>query len=429
MAMTNIGKLVAFAMSCFLIIFGFPGQSVGISALTESILDTTGISRNLFSTIYMISMFIAGILSLMGGVLIGKIGIKKSVMVTLLLWTTVLALLGWSASFYDSIFVGILNKKTYFIVVFSLALPLLRFFAKSMMIMLGRIQIMEIFHKNYGMAFAIVGVAMSIIAGLAPRIMHNLSSGGLWCDAYSSLATFSVFSFFIFLFFFPNTSSRKFTDGKLNFVEDKNLGSSNINDRFHILKLLKQRIFWCLTLPIIIQASILGGIAIHVVDIFDEKGLNPSTARGSYLYMSCCVIAANFVFGKIFSKRTLKSCILAMLFFQLCGLIGLNMVSTKTGFVAYILCMGFAWGAYNITISAAFSEVFGHKNISNILGIVYSLLMIIEAGSIPLMSISRTLMGSYFIFIKFIILMIISSIIFVSLNFPRFLKNEAECLS
>jgi hypothetical protein len=99
------------------------------------------------------------------------------------------------------------------------------------------------------------------------------------------------------------------------------------------------------------------------------------------------------------------------------------------GFVAYILCMGFAWGAYNITISAAFSEVFGHKNISNILGIVYSLLMVTEAGSIPLMSISRTLMGSYFIFIRCIILMIISSIIFVALNFPRFLKNEAECFS
>ena len=86
MAMTNIGKLVAFAMSCFLIIFGFPGQSVGISALTESILDTTGMSRNLFSTIYMISMLVAGILSLVGGVLIGKIGIKRSVMFSLFIW-------------------------------------------------------------------------------------------------------------------------------------------------------------------------------------------------------------------------------------------------------------------------------------------------------------------------------------------------------
>ena len=130
MAMTNIGKLVAFAMSCFLIIFGFPGQSVGISALTESILDTTGMSRNLYSTIYMISMLVAGILSLVGGVLIGKIGIKRSVMFSLFIWTIVLALLGWSNSLYDSIFVGIFNKKTYFIVVFSLALPLLRFFYK-----------------------------------------------------------------------------------------------------------------------------------------------------------------------------------------------------------------------------------------------------------------------------------------------------------
>jgi hypothetical protein len=38
-------------------------------------------------------------------------------------------------------------------------------------------------------------------------------------------------------------------------------------------------------------------------------------------------------------------------------------------------------------------------------------------------------MGSYFIFIRCIILMIISSIIFVSLNFPKLIKNEAECLS
>ena len=62
----------------------------------------------------MISMLVAGILSLAGGIFIGKIGIKKSVIGTLLLWIIVLASLEWNASLYDFIFLGIFNKK-YFI--------------------------------------------------------------------------------------------------------------------------------------------------------------------------------------------------------------------------------------------------------------------------------------------------------------------------
>ena len=66
-------------------------------------------------------------------------GIKKSVMGTLLFWIIVLASLEWNASLYDFIFVGIFNKK-YFISSrhFPWLCHLLRFFAKEMMIILGR---------------------------------------------------------------------------------------------------------------------------------------------------------------------------------------------------------------------------------------------------------------------------------------------------
>ena len=69
----------------------------------------------------------------------GRSELKKSVIGTLLLWIIVLASLEWNASLYDFIFVGIFNKKIlYFITALPLASPLLRFFAKEMMIILGR---------------------------------------------------------------------------------------------------------------------------------------------------------------------------------------------------------------------------------------------------------------------------------------------------
>ena len=71
-----------------------------------------------------------------------EVGIKKSVMGTLLLWIIVLASLEWNASLYDFIFVEIFNKKYLISSRYSTWLcHLLRFFAKAKMIMLK--------HKNH----------------------------------------------------------------------------------------------------------------------------------------------------------------------------------------------------------------------------------------------------------------------------------------
>ena len=62
----------------------------------------------------MISILVAWVLSLTGGIFIGKIEIKKICDGDIAALDNCIASLEWNASLYDFIFVGIFNKK-YFI--------------------------------------------------------------------------------------------------------------------------------------------------------------------------------------------------------------------------------------------------------------------------------------------------------------------------
>jgi MFS family permease len=73
----------SFCLSYFLIIFGLPGQSVSIRAITDSILGSTGLSRKIFSIFYICSTITECVLVLPGGFFVDKIGIRRTMFVAL----------------------------------------------------------------------------------------------------------------------------------------------------------------------------------------------------------------------------------------------------------------------------------------------------------------------------------------------------------
>lgn len=407
-------KLVVFIMACFLSVFGFAGQSAGIAGITDAILATTGLSRNIFSMIYMISMLVGGCFVLFGGSVVDRIGVRRSAIYVLFLWTMVLSFMACSFVLFRNIFSAFVDQQSYFIVVLFIGLSALRFLGKNMMPLIGRMQVVSTFATNKGIAVAVSGVCVSIMTGLAPSVMYRLSGDFQWQVAYGVLSIISIVAVLLFVrYFYP-------IDCKNDNSDDRAANTSNDSGKvFSRRYLLCQLKFWCVASVIIMNSFIGGGLAVHIVDIFAEKEVACEIAIRSYFYLSIATIISHMIFGRVFDKRGVKNCIIVMLCLQLFGLIGLNNVNYFFGLSVYVVCIGATWGAYNALLTAAWHKLFGAQNMGTILGLVCFMSTIVSSFSVPLMSFSKSIFGSYFVLIHCVIGVIALLIVFTVWKFPK----------
>jgi Na+/melibiose symporter-like transporter len=324
------------------------------------------------------------------GSIVDRLGIRRSSLVSLLLWTAVFLLLANGEFFCEKISANGLNRQLFFAAFLYLCLSILRFFGQNMLPMLGRVQIVKTFDGRQGTAIAVSGVLVSITVGLAPRMMHFLANGDDWQGAYGTLAMVSFGAFIVFFLFFRDVDSSSAEFAKKR--EDLKKSLEIITRR----ELLREPIFWCITLTLCINAFIGSGTMVHIADIFRENGICSRVARNSQLYLCCASALVGPLFGKLVDGGKIKSCVLAILCVQFFGLVGLEFTKSTAGFLLYIVCLGGSWGGYGVLRTAAWSKIFGVKNIGSILGLIYFCSAIAGAVSVSLMSFSKELFGSYF---------------------------------
>jgi MFS family permease len=428
-------KCAAFILPCFLVCFGFPGQSPSLGVFTDSILYTTGLSRNTFSAVYTAATITGCLLTATSGQLIDGLGLRKSTLLAIGLWSVILLSLGNCQLAYRSFLHCAIPSGTYFAVVLYAHFSLMRCIGQNMFPMLGRTQIVRIFFKNRGMAIALCGTAVAISSNAAPTFMHFMLKNSNWQNSYNLLSALS-FAVLIVYFIF----SREMIGGKsaayCNLGAAKNLpmeigqaewssAAEKVNEagKFSKWQLLRMPIFWCIVPELCIDSFIGSGTAVHLVDIFREHGLSGECAAKSYFYMCFISIGAGLVFGRLVDKNRTKLCLLSMLSMQFIGLIGLENLGNFFGFWAYIAAIGGAYAGRGILLSAVLIKVFAGNPIGVILGLAYALCSISGAISVFLTSLCHEIFGSYSPLLNFLELVILVAALFVMKNF----REAVEC--
>ena len=78
---------------------------------------------------------------------------------------------------------------------------------------------------------------------------------------------------------------------------------------------------------------------------------------------------------------------------------------------------------YNALLTAAWHKLFGAQNMGTILGLVCFMSTIVSSFSVPLMSFSKSIFGSYFVLMRCIMAVIACLIIFTVWKFPSDIKK------
>ncbi|MDR2436269.1 MAG: MFS transporter [Puniceicoccales bacterium] len=395
-----------------MIIFALPGQSMGFCVFTEPILHATGMSRTAFSVVYMIATILGGCGVLASGKLIDRLGTKKSLIVALPLWALTLFALG-SYSLVHKILQNFLSHEKFCIVFFIVCMAMLRFLGQNVLPLLGRMQIVRTFSGATGIAVAVCGLFISSSRGVIPQIVKFLSKDGGWEHAFRVLSLFGLVMLPMVIFFFRDRSGAE--PVKCRQKEGKKCVQIAFESR---RKLLKTPVFWCMASALCLNEFIGSGTAIHIVDIFRERGVSENIALSTYIPLSISTVIAGFCFGKFVDLGRIKLTVLFMLLAQLLGLVGLDFAPNWACITLYALSTGASWGGHRVLLTVAWSKIFGQEHSGEILGFVYCLLTVVGAISVPLMSIFKHQFGSYFFLIHILQIFAILCAIMCAKKFP-----------
>lgn len=400
---------LSFCLSCFLIIFGLPGQSVTIGAITDFILASTGLSRNIFSMLYTCSTMTGCFLGLLGGLLVDKIGIRRTTLVALLMCTAVFFALG-NTQFLCTKFSNSPTMRIVVTVIFLyFNLSILRCFGPNMFPMLGRMQIAKTFSKAPGIVVGLSGVFFSIATGYWPSIMRFLSGNENWQNAYKTLGIIGCVTLVVFFILFHDINPKHTT-----FVNNS-IGSLEHLGTLSQKEFLRTPLFWGLMSILCLTSFIGTGVTVHICNIFQKNSIDPLIAIKSYKYMGYSIVFAGLLFGHQIDRRGIKTYILMLLFSQLLGLIGLEIAHNIFGLSMYIVGMGCFWGGYGILRQVVWSKIFKRKNIGSILSIAYCSSTVAGAIGVSILSFSNELLGSYFYLIR-VVESILICIIFLTVR-------------
>lgn len=404
---------ISFGLSCFLIIFGLPGQSVAIGAITDSILANTGLSRNVFSMLYSCSTITGCFLLLPGGFLLDKIGIRRTTLFALLVCTMIFFALGNTqflcakVSNSPTIRLWVTAAFLYF------NLSVLRCFGPNMFPMLGRMQIAKAFGGAPGIAVGLSGALFSIATGYWPSIMRFLAKNENWQNAYKTLGITGCVVLVVFSMLFHDIQPEPTTLAKNPMKPSKYSGITSQKE------FLRLPIFWGLMSILCLTSFIGTGVTVHICDIFQKNGIDPSIAIKSYRYMGYGIVFAGLLFGHQIDKNRVKTCLLMLLFSQFFGLVGLKIAHTTFGLVIYVVGTGCFWGGYGITRQVVWSKIFKGRDMGTVLSVAYCTSTVAGAMGVSVLSFAETLGGSYFYLIYGVESMLLAMIFLTIGKFPK----------
>jgi MFS family permease len=401
-----------FFLSCALVVFAIFGQSTGLGPMTDNILDTTGLDRKAFSTIYSLATLIGSLLAPIVGRAVDRFGIRKNTLTSLLLLALIFFILGKTGIIYDGFFGRICHKTTFFAVFFLLIFPFLRLLGQSVLPMLGKMQIIENFGEKCGIAVAIGGIFFAMAAGFIPDIIRGMVQHRGWQDVLGTLAMVSGVAFVIFFIFFYDVSARTFARQR-----ERSKMQNPWNKNF-TQQLVKTPIFWFIAPALCLNAFIDSGTTVHITDILIRSGTDPHSVMVMYPISSCISIGAGLFFGTKMDGGKVKTCLLAVLFFQLLELVGLEAVQNASGRNLYIICAGCAWGGGGILKTVSWAKIFGRQELGSILGVAYCLCTLASSMGVAAFGIAAGLDGSYFRLMHILEGLILGIILFAAIKFP-----------
>lgn len=362
-----------------------PGQTIGVSVFTDSLIEDLDVERSLLSLAYLIGTLASAAVLAPAGRLYDRFGARRVATAAVLGLAATLFALSHAAAFGGGF------------VVITVGFFLLRFTGQGVLTLASRNMVMEWFEKRRGLANAVLGVSISFGFSAAPRVFEALLDAQGWQGAWRLIAAALVGFALLALFFYRDTPEAHGMkpDGPGRIKVRVSHPETAPAQSFTPAEARRTYTFWVFALSLFLGALVMTAYTFHVVSIFEDAGMSRDLAVNVFLPASFVAVGVQFA-GSWLSDRTKLKYIAAVGMLgqmTLCGALVFLAPGLPYGLV--VVGHGLTQGIFGITANITWPRFFGRRHLGAISGFAMALTVAGSAIGPYAFSLARDLTGSY----------------------------------
>lgn len=406
------------------ILMSIPGQTIGVSTFTDSLIEMLSINRDQISLAYMIGTVLSSFLLTKAGKLYDSYGVRVvagvgsiALGLSLILLSQVDKIVQW---------LNIVGQIIPVVFLMIVGFSLIRFFGQGVLTLASRTMMMKWFDARRGFATSFSSAFTAMGFSAAPLFFESLILQYNWNGAWLVLGiiTALVFPIIVVVFFRNNPQDIGLRpDGGLVSKKVRKLRFP-VTKEFSLLEARKKLIFWVIALLLSMQAMYITGFTFHVVSIFEHAGFIRSEAVDIFQPIAVISVATSILFGWMSDFVKLKLLLFCKGLGAIISLVGLMFLGEhELARNAIIIGMGVMSGLFGVVSIVAWPRLFGKSHLGAINGFSMTIIVFGSALGPMLFSLSLSQMGNYSL------AEIITLILFIGLTIITFsIKNPQIAL-
>lgn len=352
-----------------------PGQTMGVSAFTEHLIKSLGISRSKLALAYMFGTLTSSFILPYAGKVYDKVGVRVMALTASVGMGVTLVIL----SFADKFAVGLSSISVLVMMFFGFLM--LRFWGQGVLTLSCRNMLVKWFEHKRGLVTGLSGPFVTLGFSATPAALNYLITKQGWQNTWLILGIVSIFilSLLILLFFRDNPEDCGLLPDGVH-ADDTAVKQESMAIRQYTASEAKRTFpFWIIGLTLALSAFCFTAVPFHIVSIFKLAGMNKTVAFSIFLYSSCISIGINLVFGYISDKIKIKYLLYIMLTGVIIYMLSLAFLAPGLTFITMFIGMGLSGGLFGILTNVPFPRFYGRTHIGAINGFVMSMMVFSSA--------------------------------------------------
>lgn len=355
-----------------------PGQTIGVSAFTDDLIDSLGTSRSAVSTAYLVGTLTGAAALPFVGRWIDRAGVKHTLTIISIGFACAVALTGTVQN----------------IVMLTLAFVGLRMLGQGSMSLIGTQGVVMWFERRRGFALALNTMGSVAILSLAPLTFGALIRTFGWRTSWvilGGIVAVVVVPIARFAIVDRPELVGQVPDGKaIDQPPDQIRGRS-----FTVPEAVRTPAFWTLTGVGFLSGAVSTALTFHNTDLLGEQGLNSTQAASIFIPQLVGSVSSSFIAGSLTDRFSARP-----LMFTGAALLGLGtflatVASPGVMAAAYGLVLGLGAGTIGALSGALYPKWFGVEHIGSIKGIATTANVGASAVGPLILSIGNDIAGSY----------------------------------
>ena len=382
-----------------------PGQTMGVSVFTDSLLKSLNLDRVTLSLSYMLGTLSSAFLLPLAGKILDKKGARVLATVASLGLALFLIQLSFSPWILNRLVNSFsLSSSTLAFMITFFCFAGIRHFGQGQLTMASRTMMGLWFEKKRGMVLGVSGGVVALGFGVAPLVLTQMIAKFGWQTALQILALSSLLMAAMAYLFYrrsPESCGLNVDGGLL--ISQTEESDQSIKDSWSSWTLKEAQstfTFWVFNLGMLTQALIVTAMTFHMADIAKSSSVSPELAFAIFLPMSVIAIISEVIMGYLSDRFPLKHLLSVMQFFLFVGLLSLQFIETTLGFAFAALGMGVSTGLFALLNGVAWPKLYGRAHLGSIMGLVTGFMVAGSAVGPYLFGLGQSFYGDYLFIIK-----------------------------